>query len=164
MAGSAVSLAGYSQFIEPQRLTVEKHDFSVANLPEAFDGFRIVQLSDLHYGTYTRERQISAAVNLANSLQPDLTVLTGDFITAPDTAAHVPVTHPVFTEAAQCAVILSTMSAAEGILGCLGNHDVAVSSAYIREVFRSSRLNLLLNENVAIERSGKKLWIAAVDD
>jgi uncharacterized protein len=164
IAGTAVPVAAYSQFIEPNHLTVEKIEFSIPNLPEAFDGFRIVQLSDFHYGAYTGKRQISAAVKLANSLKPDLIVLTGDFITAPDTEVQVPVTHPVFTETVECAEVLSGLSATEGVLGCLGNHDQAVSSNYVREVFGSFRIKLLLNENVPIERSGKKLWIAGVDD
>lgn len=162
-AGAAVPLAGYSQFIEPHHLTIERLEWQIPNLPEVFDGFRIAQLSDFHYGAYTGTREISAAVTLANSLKPNLMAITGDFITAPSTQP-APVTHPVYTEVALCAQVLSGLSAPQGVLGCFGNHDVALNQRYIAEVFNSFRMKLLWNENRAIERGGKRLWIAGIDD
>lgn len=163
-AGAAIPLAGYAQFIEPHHLTLEQVDLHIPNLPEAFDGFRIAQLSDFHYGAYTGASEISVAVNLANSLKPDLTVVTGDFITWPGEDIAVPVTHPVFTEIALCAQTLSGLSAPSGVFGCFGNHDVLVGERYITEVFDSFHIRLLANENRAIERNGKRMWIAGVDD
>lgn len=161
-AGAALPLAGYAQFVEPHQLTVEKLDLRISKLPEAFDGFRIVQLSDFHFGSYTGVVEIAAAVELANSLKPDLVALTGDFITAP--AGAILLTDPVFTEAAQCAQALSGLRAPNGIFACLGNHDVGFNSRYITEVLVGSGLWVLVNANRAIERAGKRLWIAGVDD
>jgi predicted MPP superfamily phosphohydrolase len=164
VAGAGVTLAGYSQFIEPHRLVVEPREFSIPHLPEAFDGFRIVQLSDLHYGAYTGKRELSAVVGVANALKPDLMVLTGDFITAPMTQLRLPETDPVFSFAGQCAQVLSHLEAPHGVLGCLGNHDAAVSGRYMREAFRNFGIRLLVNENLVLERDGKRLWITGVDD
>jgi predicted MPP superfamily phosphohydrolase len=161
---AAIPLAAYAQWVEPHHLTVERLELKIPNLPEAFDGFRIAQLSDFHYGTYTGEHEISAAVRLANSLKPDLVVITGDFITAPSFDRTPATTHPVYTELGLCAQVLSGLSSANAVLGCVGNHDVWVNRQYIAEVFSSFAMTLLVNENRAIERNGKRLWIAGVDD
>ena len=50
-------------------------------LPQAFEGFRIAQLSDIHIGPFMTEEQIRKYVAIANSLKPDLIALTGDFVT-----------------------------------------------------------------------------------
>lgn len=80
-------------------------------LPAAFDGFRIAQLSDIHIGPFMTADQIRKFVAIANSFKPDLTVLTGDFVT--------------WDAATQQAVVeaLSGLKAPFGVFGCLGNHD-----------------------------------------
>ena len=161
-AGTAVPLAGYSQFIEPYHLTTTRLEFRIPNLPEAFDGFRICQLSDFHYGAYTGAREISAAVALANSLNPDFVVLTGDFITSP--GQPVSLTHRVFTDMALCAEVLSGLKAPTGVFACLGNHDAAFNSSYVSEVLTSFRISVLTNSKWPIERAGKRLWLIGVDD
>ncbi len=161
-AGLALPLAGYAQFVEPHRLTLERLELRIPNLPEAFDGFRIAQLSDLHYGTYTGAGEISAAVALANSLKPDLAVFTGDLTTAP--RINLPVTHRVFTQAALCARILSGLTATHGVVGCLGNHDFFARGHYVTEVLGAAGIAVLRNSNQAIERAGQRIWIAGVDD
>jgi len=163
MAGAALPLAGYAQFIEPHHLSLERLELQIPNLPEAFDGFRIAQLSDFHYGVYTGAREIGAAVLLANALKPDLVALTGDFITTPLTARR-PLTDPVYTEVALCAQVLSQARAVHGVTGCFGNHDAAFDKPYIQEVFAGYGMKLLWNENFMVERAGKRLWIAGVAD
>lgn len=163
LGGAAVPVAGYSQFIEAHRLTTTHLDLRIKNLPEVFDGFRIAQLSDFHYGTYTGTREISAAVAVANALHPDLIVLTGDFITAPD-RIRVPATHRSFTYAALCAQVLSGLKAPEGVFACLGNHDALWHRTYITEVLTGFHVRVLTNDNQVIERDGKRIWLAGLDD
>lgn len=163
IVGAAVPLAAYAQFIEPHRLTVTRLDLRIPNLPDAFDGFRIAQLSDFHYGVYTGRREISAAVALANSLQPDLTLVTGDFITAPAERPILP-TQRAFTDAALCAEGLSGLRAVHGVYSCLGNHDADFDSGYITEVLNALRMPVLTNSNRPIERTGKRIWLAGIDD
>jgi predicted MPP superfamily phosphohydrolase len=163
VAGAAVPLAGYAQFVEPYHLTVERLDLSIPNLPAAFDGFRIAQLSDFHYGVYTGAAVVSAAVDLANSLYPDLIVITGDFITMPDESA-LPVTDRVFTDMALCAELLAGLKAPSGVFACLGNHDADFNSKYVTEVLTSFGITVLVNANQPIQRAGARFWLAGLDD
>src|SRR5690349_24790959 len=65
---------------EPYMLTIEHKRIQLNRLPKAFDGFRIVQLSDVHHGPFSDREQIERAVETANRLQPDIIALTGDYI------------------------------------------------------------------------------------
>ena len=65
---------------EPYMLTVEHQRVSLARLPKEFEGFRVVQLSDIHHGPFSSTEQISRAVETANRLKPDIIALTGDYI------------------------------------------------------------------------------------
>src|SRR6266478_7142709 len=62
------------------RYTIERVDVPVANLPPELDGLRIAQLSDIHIGDYMPPREIARAVDMANDLQPDISFVTGDFV------------------------------------------------------------------------------------
>jgi len=75
-----LSQAARSALTEPFRLTVEHHQIRLQRLPRALDGFRIVQLSDIHHSPFTSREQIERAVETANSLQPDIVALTGDYV------------------------------------------------------------------------------------
>ena len=63
---------------EPYMLTIEHKQIYLNRLPQAFDGFRVVQLSDVHHGPFSDRAQIERAVETANRLQPDIIALTGD--------------------------------------------------------------------------------------
>ncbi|HZY42339.1 MAG TPA: metallophosphoesterase, partial [Anaerolineae bacterium] len=80
-AAFAVSGSVYSAMIEPQWLSIERVAVPLARLPRELDGFTIAQLSDLHHGPYIGDAEIRAAVAATNQLQPDVIVLTGDYIT-----------------------------------------------------------------------------------
>jgi predicted MPP superfamily phosphohydrolase len=81
---------------------------TLRRLPSAFEGFRIVQLSDLHISAFMTADQIRRFAGVANDLKPDLVALTGDFLT--------------WDESAQRAVVeaLSILKAPFGVFGCLG--------------------------------------------
>jgi uncharacterized protein len=78
--GAAAALGGWAVIVEPARLRLVRYEIPIANLPRPLDGFRIVQLSDTHYGPYNGVRHIAAAVELANAQRPDLVALTGDYV------------------------------------------------------------------------------------
>ncbi len=160
-AGAAIPLAGYAQFVEPHHLTVERREFPVANLPDVFDGFRIAQLSDFHYGDYAGDREVLPAIEMARSLKPDIIVFTGDLITSP--GEYAPRTHPVYTQVALCATALSRVTSPYTLFACLGNHDF-FNQEYVTEVLRQVGIVVLRNASRPVERSGKRIWIAGVDD
>src|SRR5581483_4288434 len=81
----------YSTQVEPFWLDVHEVDLPIANLPSAFDGFRIAHLTDLHAGESVPLGFLSRAIDRVNALNPDCVVVTGDLVTH-DPAAIDPVT------------------------------------------------------------------------
>jgi uncharacterized protein len=164
LAGTALPLAAYSQFIEPHHLTIGRLELSIPGLPQAFDGFRIAQLSDFHYFPYTRKDEINAAVRKTNELAPDLTVLTGDYITCEKDPATNKPDDPAFSHMGVCAELLSHLKAKLGVYACAGNHDAALSIPYVRAALGDFGIPLLVNQNRPLERDGSRIWIAGLDD
>src|SRR5678815_60151 len=74
---------------EPYMLTIEHQRISVRRLPGEFEGFRVVQLSDVHHGPFSDRSQIERAVETANRLQPDIIALTGDYISKAVSYTHL---------------------------------------------------------------------------
>lgn len=160
-AGAIVGLGGYATAIEPNLVTVEHLRLTLPRLPEAFDGLRVVQLSDLHYGPYTGELEIRKAVEQANALSPDLAVLTGDFVTASVFSKEI---QSKLAHADACGRILAGLRAPLGSFACLGNHDVAVDPTGVKEILIGHGIQTFRNRAQAIEKNGSRIWIAGVDD
>jgi uncharacterized protein len=137
---------------EPYMLTVEHKSIQLDRLPKAFDGFRIVQLSDVHHGPFSDREQIERAVETANRLQPDLIALTGDYISK---ERHY---------AAPCAEMLGKLKARHGVYAVLGNHDHWTDAALITDLFRAEGITVLINEGMHFELNGSAFWLAGVDD
>src|SRR6266536_3822732 len=72
--------AARAALTEPYMLTVEHQLINLRRLPRALEGFRIVQLSDVHHGPFSSKEQIERAVETANRLKLDIIALTGDYI------------------------------------------------------------------------------------
>src|SRR5262249_61134764 len=70
----------YAVRVEPTWLELNEAHIGVRDLPQTFDGFRIVQLSDLHCSRKVTPEFIGEAVDLAMAQEPDVVVLTGDFV------------------------------------------------------------------------------------
>jgi len=136
------------------RLNLETTHRPIAlkNLPKAFEGFRIAQLSDIHIGPFMSEDEIRKYVRIANELKPDMIVLTGDFLTF----------DPSPKEAVVAA--LSGLRAPYGVFGCLGNHDSwARSEDSLAELFGQAGVRILRQEHVAIPSSGERLNLIGID-
>ncbi|MCC2669259.1 MAG: metallophosphoesterase [Armatimonadetes bacterium] len=146
--GSVASLFGERNWLRVSRVTI-----SPAGLPAALDGYTICQISDLHRGLLVSEEFIRRGAELANSLKPDLTVVTGDFIS--DMSRY----------AVSCAEALSVLRAPDGVFGVLGNHDYwnddpgAVSAAVERK-----GIQLLTNRSVTLRRGDVPWSLCGVDD
>ncbi len=123
----------------------------VRRLPQAFRGFRIVHLTDIHHGLFLPLRAAIEAVELANQLEPDLVALTGDFVTY--SRSYI---EPV-------AAALGGLRARYGVLAVLGNHDYRVGGEQMARALRRERVEVLRNANVPIHR-GQSLYVAGIDD
>src|SRR5262249_29945909 len=70
------------------RLTIEEVDVPIEGLPKALDGLSMVQMSDIHIGEFMSREQVRRAVSMANELEPDLAVITGDFVSNHNDPLH----------------------------------------------------------------------------
>ena len=148
---------------------------AIPQLPEALDGFRIVQLSDLHYGL-TGRRRVEEEVRHTNELSPDLIALTGDYLeytahtlrarmrTKPtprsESRRHVAAVRRL---AAELGEILGTLRATESIVAVHGNHEFIEGVRRIR-AHMPPTIRWLVNEAISVDRSGAKIAIAGIDD
>ncbi len=135
------------------------------DLPPAFDGFRMVQISDLHLGSmYGHQDKIGKVVEMINREQPDLVVFTGDLV------------NNLAVEAEEWTGILSSIRSRYGSYSILGNHDYGeyyrwpdeeTRMANMEQLYRAHResgFNLLRNTSTGIEIKGQRIWIAGVEN
>lgn len=102
-------------------LSVETVEIEVSGLPDRLNGIKVVQLSDFHYdGLLLSDELLNQAIETANCLEPDLIVLTGDYVT------HTP--KPID----QLARHLCRLQSRSGIYAVLGNHDLELPESKIK--------------------------------
>lgn len=145
----------YANKIEPDMLVVEHVALRLPRLHPAFDGYRIVQISDIHmdHKHMTRER-LAGIVSLVNTQQPDFVAVTGDFVTRGRAQDYAP----------SLIAPLRALTARDGAAGVLGNHDYWTGANVIREVIAQSGMIDLNNDAHTIRRGDAQLHIAGVDD
>ena len=144
---------------QTHQVVVEKVEVWLERLPKELDGLTIVHLSDLHYVSERDSTVIRAAVRATNALNPDIVVLTGDYVT-------VSINRSSFSSAqsaAPCSQILSDLHAPMGVFAVLGNHDQCNPQFIVRS-FESHGITVLKNYALYVERGGARLWLAGVDD
>lgn len=140
-------------------------DIEIPGLPVSFDGYRIVQLSDMHVGTYGADTAfVSCLVDHVNSLKPDLIVFTGDIVNR-RTDEILP-----FID------VLSRLHAAAGVYSILGNHDYgdyydwdsdsakARSLAQLVDIQRDMGWHLLLNSHAVIHAGADSIALVGVEN
>jgi uncharacterized protein len=155
---STASLALYSNEIARHEVETTERTFRIANLPPQFDGFRIVQISDIHLEEFTEEYFVREVIRQVNALSADLLLVTGDFV------SRGPLSVGMSMEAAaRCGALLSTLACPQRY-GVLGNHDVVIGSRMIRDHMEDNGLPLLVNEYLRIERGGAHIFLGGVDD
>ncbi|HEV2860701.1 MAG TPA: metallophosphoesterase [Pyrinomonadaceae bacterium] len=151
IASGLVQLAR-AAFAEPYQLAVERQTIGLRRLPREMDGLKIVHLSDIHHSPFTGRQQVERAVEVANSLQPDIVALTGDYV------SH----EREYVE--PCAEMLGRLKARRGVYACLGNHDNWVDAELITDLFTLSGIRVLNNEGLRFEEGGASFWLAGVQD
>lgn len=137
---------------EAESPVVERVQIPIPSLPTTLDGFRIVQISDIHYYPFTTLELVDRAVQMANQLTPDLTVLTGDYVW------HI--VEPIF----ELIPSLAGLSAKQGVYANLGNHDHWTDVKVVTHAFKQERLPLLVNQGVPISVGKSTLYLASLDD
>lgn len=146
------------------RYNVRRVTLPVPNLPKELEGFRIVQISDIHTGSFITEKPLIRAVGLINQAQPDVVFFTGDLV------------NNKAIEAAPYIAIFSKIKAPHGVFSVLGNHDYGdyvqwASEAQYRSNFEAMRnthkqlgWQLLLNQHKIITHKGHQIGIIGVEN
>ena len=150
VAVSATS--AYASLIEPNNYELSETDVYVRDLPDSFDGFRIVQVSDIHHSRIVSIEEVRRVVEVAQQARPDLIALTGDYTTM----------YRRYIE--PCAEALATLSASEGVWAVLGNHDHYTDAQLTTRALERAHIQVLGNANTVIRRGTDALQLAGVDD
>jgi len=133
---------------------VERVQIPIPSLPFELDGFRIVQISDIHHNHYpfTTIELVNRAVQMSNELRPDLIVLTGDFVWHD--------VEPIF----ELMPALAHLNAKYGVFLGLGNHDYWTNVEVVTHAIDQERLPLLVNQGIPISVGKSSLYLASLDD
>jgi hypothetical protein len=146
-------VACYPVFIERSIVLTNTYRIPVPNLPAAFTGFRIVHLSDLHYGFLVPLSAIRSVVARANRIERDLIVCTGDFVHEKKATGEIDSVWPV----------LSKLQAPSGVFSILGNHDHWADTARSRHWLAKTGQDLSHRVR-RITRGESTLWFAGAGD
>ena len=138
---------GYVRTVEPNWVDLEPVTLALPGLAEQLSGLRIAQLSDIHLSRFTSPEKLLDAVEKANRLQPDLVVLTGDY---------------VGRDAAYAAGLIEPLRRLEApAFAVYGNHDLWSDRAAVGAALAETPVRLLVNESV---EAAAGLTIAGIDD
>lgn len=158
LAGTGLAFEGF--FREPSHPVAEHIEVRLARLPEIFEGFRIAQITDIHFGPYMDQPELEKSVRLAQEFQPDLVALTGDFVS-----------HPLFQHnglvgarnAEPCADVFARWKGVPQV-AVLGNHDHWNGADVVAAALAEREIQVLRNGALPIERANQRLWVAGIDD
>lgn len=144
---------------------VEEVTISSRDIPKGFNGYQIVQLSDIHIGSWAGHPEaIQKAINRINSLEPDLIVFTGDLVN--NLATELDEFIPLFTQ----------LRAKDGIYSVLGNHDYSLYIPWENKQDQQANLEslkakqaqmgwkLLTNQHVILHHQGDSIALIGVEN
>jgi hypothetical protein len=134
------------------RIEITAHCVPLPGLPRALEGLRIVQLTDIHHGLYLPFEAVLEAIEMTNSLDPDVVALTGDFVTY--SRNYI----------APVAAMLGALRARYGVFAVLGNHDFRVGADLLTRALRHAGIEVLRNRHTVLRHAGESLVLAGVDD
>jgi len=143
---------------------VLKYTLTFDDLPDAFDGLTLAQISDIHSGSFDNPEKVAYGVDLVNQQNPDLILFTGDIV------------NNKTTELYPYQSIFSKLSAPMGVYSILGNHDYGdyvdweseaakrQNMEDLKRVQKEMGFHLLLNESVSLEKEGEKISLVGVEN
>jgi len=146
------------------RHKVRKVRVKIANLPKSFKGYKIIQISDVHSGSFNDPNKLAHAIDLINEQKPDLVLFTGDMV------------NNVADEFKPFIQLFSKISAKDGKFSVLGNHDYGDYVTWksldekknnlqiLIDYQKEAGFDMLRNEHRIIDKNGEKLYILGVEN
>jgi predicted MPP superfamily phosphohydrolase len=143
---------------------VLKYQLTFDDLPEAFDGYTITQISDIHSGSFTNKEKIQYGVDLINQQKSDLMLFTGDIV------------NNKADEMDNWIDVFDKLEAKEGKYSILGNHDYGDYMDWkspedkidnfqkVKEVHKKIGFDLLLDEHRYLEKDGQRIALLGVEN
>ena len=146
------------------RHTVRKVKLRFKNLPESFKGYKIVQISDVHSGSFFNPQKLQKAIDLINEQDADVVLFTGDMVNnyADEFKPFIP--------------LFKRIKAKDGKFSILGNHDYGDYGAWnsreekaqniptLKNYQAEAGFKMLRNENIALEKNGEKIYLLGVEN
>ncbi|HET9066654.1 MAG TPA: metallophosphoesterase [Gemmatimonadales bacterium] len=143
---------GIVGYFGSRRLRIKPLDLAFPGLPDGFDGFRIVQLSDLHVGPQTSRRFLARVAHAVEQLDGDLIAITGDQV------------DDFHEDVALFVNAFGHLRAPLGVFAIAGNHDVYAGWELVRYGMESAGMRVLVNTAVPLTRNGSTIWLAGTGD
>ncbi len=142
----------YGCAIERERFRVEEVTVPFTNLPADLEGFKVLQLSDVHRSAFLSQKDLARVVDACRELRPDLIVHTGDFISGKGDPLEA------------CMNELARLNHNEPAFGCLGNHEIyAEAEALATQLAARRGITLLRQASAQIKRGNTTLNLAGID-
>jgi uncharacterized protein len=141
--------------------TIERISLAFGNLPKAFNGLKVVQISDIHSGSFDSKESVMKGINMINDLEPDLILFTGDLVNSQS------------KEIDPYIDVFGQLKAKYGKYAILGNHDYygipreGNQEAYIKDFhskYGKMGFKLLKNENASVEIGGEMIFLLGVEN
>jgi predicted MPP superfamily phosphohydrolase len=137
---------------QPLHFEVTRPTLTVPGLDARHDGLRVAQLSDIHVGVETPEERVVRAVEAVNAFQPDLLLLTGDYVTFNrEPLERLP-------------VLMAGLAPSIPVFAVLGNHDYDAGAAEVRGVLEGLGYAVLVNAHTRVHVRGAPLTVLGVDE
>ncbi|SKB54865.1 hypothetical protein SAMN05660776_1839 [Salegentibacter holothuriorum] len=166
MGIAAIPLASvlYGMYQGRYNFRVLNYTLYFDDLPEAFDGYRLAQISDIHSGSFDNEKKVKYGVDLLNQQETDIVVFTGDLVN--NEASEMEPWKELFGQ----------IKAKDGVYSILGNHDYGDYKSWsspeakkqnldtLKDTHANMGWKLLLNEHKLIERKGEKIALVGVEN
>ena len=164
VAGGGILASLMYGFSNKYNYKVRRVPLQFSNLPHAFKGLKLVQISDIHSGSFSNRQAVQKGVEQIMQLNPDLILFTGDLIN--NKAEEMEQFHDIFNQ----------LKAPLGIFSVLGNHDYGEYVQWnsvqervdnfnqLKEVHKNLGWKLMLNENTIIEKDGDSIAILGVEN
>lgn len=142
----------YAVGIEPTWVEVNKINIVIPNLPDQFNGFSLVHLTDIHHGRFVRINYIEKCLKLVLQQKPELVVITGDFVCGSAEYAK------------PLASTLKLISHKIPTYAVLGNHDYWTDENIVEQELLKAKIHVFKNGNVSLNRNGGRIWLIGIDE